>query len=74
MVPTLLTISSIPELAMRRCVLGKSTFRIHYFPLEPGNVPAAMARPNKDLQTEPKKGGFNLGWFDSAECLVYAYV
>ena len=49
----LLTPGSIPQLAMRRCVLGKDTLR--YFQLMPSSLAVVEAKPDERLEKEPTK-------------------
>ena len=50
MIERLLTPGSIPELAIRSCVLEKNTLRL--FPLGSSSLPVLVALLTKDLQTE----------------------
>ena len=49
----LLNPGSIPELAVRRCVIGGDTTLL---PTGPSRPPAVVARPDGDTQTQAKKG------------------
>ena len=47
------TPGSVPELAMRHCVLGKDTLRC--FQCGPSTLPRMVASLTKNLQTESKR-------------------
>ena len=56
------TPGSIPELAIRCCVLGKDTLRL--FLLGPNSVPLWWPSATKNLHTGPRKGYFALVWLN----------
>ena len=49
----LLTPGSIPELAMRRCVLGKDTLSV--FSIGPSNLPAVVDQPDEIIANRTQK-------------------
>ena len=71
MVESLLALGSIPELAMRRCVLGKNSLN-DIFHWAQAVSPLWWPSLTKDLQMEPKKVAALLGCgLTSTECLVH---
>ena len=52
----LLTFSSIPQLAMRRCVCANKALN-NYLPLEPGRLSVVATQPDKRLENKTLKKG-----------------